>query len=222
MILWTYQARRRLLYPHDDRALKQATSLASVWFTHSTVWNPCAGVQSQQWGALGETEGGESPLGPLPCSPVPGHCSLGSAPALPLLAPRREGWLQNKHISAICWQLSQLRSWKNTPLLGHQGADNKVENLGEHPRGNKGRLNVIFITDTFVSLEKVVTVQEAFSVFSQFSITEDTNPKPNQPLLTKILLRLLILLPCCSLWAFSLLACFRWFLKHHQMVAVDS
>lgn len=131
-------------------------------------------------------------MGPLPCSPVPGHCSLGSAPALPLLAPRREGWLQNKHISAICCQLSQ-------PLLGHQGADNKVENLGEHPRGNKGRLNVIFITDTFVSLEKVVTVQEAFSVFSQFSITEDTNPKPNQPLLTKILFRLLILLPCCSL-----------------------
>lgn len=157
------------------------------------------------------------PLLPSAWALQPGLCSSSA-----LAGTQEEGLAPKQTISAICWQLSQLRCWKNTPLLVHQGIDNKVENLGEHPRRNKGRLNVIYITDTFVSLEKVVRVHEAFSVFSQFSITEDINPKPNQPLLTKILLLLFILLPCCSLWAFSLLACFRWFLKHHQMVAVDS
>lgn len=153
----------------------------------------CAGLKSSQpWRALGEPEVGVSFWGLSPCSPVPGqqqtgHCSQ----ALLQLCPGthsggRAGSKVNDWHNLLAGITAEV--WKNTPLLVHHGADNKAGNLGEHPKGNKGRLNVIFITDTFVWLEKVVTVQEAFSVFSQFSITKSINTKPKQPLLTKILL----------------------------------
>lgn len=192
----------------------------NVIYPQHNLQTLCAGLKShpamessgRDWGRCEHF--GVSPH----CSPMPGQqqswalqSELCSSSALAPSATQ-EGGLVPKQMH-YCNLLAAITTevWKNTPLLVHHGVDNKAGNLEEHPRGNKGRLNVIFITDTLVWLEKVVTVQEAFSVISQFSITEDINPKPNKPLLTKIFLMLFILLPCCSLWAFSLLACLRWF-----------
>lgn len=214
-----------------DTPLPKATSSASTRLTHSTTCTssalprelPAVKGSGRAWGGcepFGASPSAPQCLGSSKLSTAARLCSSSALAGTQCHTGGRAGSKVNDLHNLLAGVTAEV--WKNTPLLVHQGADNRVGSLGEHPKGNKGRLSVIFITDTLVWLEKVVTVQEAFSVFSRFSITEGINPKPKQPLLTKILLVLFILLPCCSLWSFSLLACFSWYLKHHQMVAVDS
>lgn len=208
MLLWTYQTRRSLLYPSGDRALKQAASSASTWFTHSTACK--SSVLAQQWRALRDTEVGVSLWGSPHCSPVPGTAARLCSSSVLAGTQCHTGGRAGSKANALAQFAGSYpsRGVEKHPSPCAPGWSQQTGNLGEHPRRNKGRINVIFITDTLAWLEKVFTVQEAFSVFSQFSITEGINPKANQPLLTKTLLTLFILLPCCSLWSFSLLACF--------------